>query len=434
MTRPAWAQIDETHDPARTSWVESANGHPDFPIQNLPFGVFSPRGGVAIGDLILDLSALLDEGALYLDNREILGLAAAPTLNGFLAAPAAARRELRQALSAWLSDQHTAHALAPPFFWPMAECTLHMPASVGDYTDFYAGIRHAENVGRLFRPDQPLLPNYKYVPIAYHGRASSVRASGALVIRPNGQTKGPGDDSPRFGPSARLDYEVELGVWLAGGNAPGVMTSIADAGDQVAGVCLLNDWSARDLQTWEYQPLGPFLAKSFATTVSPWIVMAEALAPFRTAQPPRPEGDPAPLPHLWHEADQAFGALALEIEVWLRTPSMTQAERIALCDARDLYWTLGQMVAHHGSNGCDLRSGDLFGTGTISGAAEDSVGSLLERTVGGSKPLRLASGEERTFLKDGDEVVLIGRCRADGYVSIGTGACVGMIAPAPALG
>ena len=439
MSRPSWAQIDETHDPARTSWVESANGHPDFPIQNLPFGVFSPqrgppRGGVAIGDQILDLQALLDEGAIFLDNREVLQLAAAPLLNNLLAAPAAARRELRRALSAWLADPRSAHAVEPPLFWPAADCTLHLPVRVGDYTDFYAGIHHAENVGKLFRPDQPLLPNYKHVPIAYHGRASSVRPSGALVIRPNGQTKAPADETPRFGPSARLDYEVELGVWLAGGNAPGVMTSIGRSGEQVAGMCLLNDWSARDLQTWEYQPLGPFLAKSFATSVSPWIVTVEALAPYREAQAARPEGDPAPLPHLWDEADQSFGALALEIEVWLRTPSMGEAERIATCDARDLYWTIGQMVAHHGSNGCDLHAGDLFGTGTISGSSPDTVGSLLERTVGGSKPLRLSNGGERTFLKDGDEIVLLGRCRAEGFVSIGTGACAGMIAPAPSLG
>ncbi len=292
----------------------------------------------------------------------------------------------------------------------MDACRLHLPARVGDYTDFYVGIHHATNVGKLFRPDNPLLPNYKYVPIGYHGRASTIGISGESVRRPNGQTLPPGASEPNFGPSRRLDYELELGIWIGPGNARGEPIDIAEAGEHVAGFCLLNDWSARDLQAWEYQPLGPFLSKSFATTVSPWVVMPEALEPFRCAQPARAQGDPQPLPYLFDMHDQQRGAFDLELEVLLHTEAMRArglpAERITLSSTRHMYWTVAQLVAHHSVNGCALQPGDLFGSGTLSGETPQSCGSLLEITGGGKQPLTLPGGETRTFLEDGDEVIL----------------------------
>ena len=412
--------IDETHDPARTSWVEDAERHADFPIQNLPLGIFSPAGsgarpGVAIGGHVLDLAgiaALLPDAAA----RTLGGT----TLNALFALPAADRVALRRRLSALLSDRGHADAIAP-MLHDRAACTLHLPAAIGDYTDFYAGIRHAENVGRLFRPDAPLLPNYKYVPIGYHGRASSIRVSGDPVRRPSGQRKPADAEAPVFGPSARLDHEVELGIWIGQGNPLGQPIAIGEAGAHVAGLCLLNDWSARDLQAWEYQPLGPFLAKSFHSTVSPWVVTAEALAPFRIAQPVRPSGDPQPLAYLWDEGDQQGGAFAITIEAWLRTPAMREPHRLSRVEASRLYWTIAQLVTHHGSNGCNLRPGDLLGTGTISGDAPQSFGSLLEITRGGAEPLTLPGGETRTFLQDGDEVTLTARVEAPGFVPIGFG-------------
>lgn len=427
--------VDETHDPRRTSWVPGADGHPDFPVQNLPLGVFSPAGGAprigtAIGDRIVDLSGiatLLPEG--------VAPALAHPTLNVLFALPAGERLALRRRLSTLLSDP--AHRVAvEPMLHAAADCTMHLPCAVRDYTDFYAGIHHAEAVGRLFRPDAPLLPNYKWVPIGYHGRASSVRPSGVPVTRPNGQRKGT-TDAPGFGLSERLDYELELGVWLAGGTTLGEPIPIARAAGHVAGLCLLNDWSARDLQTWEYQPLGPFLAKSFHTTVSPWVVTIEALAPFRVPQPPRPEGDPRPLPHLWDDADQAAGAFAIDLDVALSTQAMRVAgdapRRLSRASATDLYWTVAQLVAHHGSNGCDVGAGDLFGTGTISAADDDGQGSLIEITRGGRHAVTLDNGEERTFLLDGDTVTLSAIARADGFVPIGFGACTATILPAPAI-
>jgi fumarylacetoacetase len=436
---PRHPSIDETHDPDRLSWVESANSHPDFPIQNLAHGVFSPpgepnrpRGGVAIGDHILDLSALEETGVLKGEAQEVGRTAAEASLNAFMALPSQARRGLRRELSVWLSkSQATAPKTTAPLFYRQAECRMHLPAQIGDYTDFYAGIRHAENIGRLFRPDNPLLPNYKHVPIAYHGRASSIRPSGALVSRPSGQTNPTQSDAPKFGPAGRLDYEVELGVWISGGNALGEPIPIAQASEAIAGYCLLNDWSARDIQAWEYQPLGPFLSKSFATTLSPWLITAEALAPFRTGPAPREAGDPSPLPYLDDPQDHAAGALAITIEVWLSTAAGrargAAPQKLATCDARDLYWTPAQMVAHHSSNGCNLRAGDLFGSGTISGASPDALGSLIELTGGGARPLRLDTGEERTFLLAGDEIILRGRCEREGFRSIGFGDCVGRV-------
>jgi fumarylacetoacetase len=306
-----------------------------------------------------------------------------------------------------------------------------VPTSVGDYTDFFAGIAHATNTGRLFRPDAPLLPNYKYVPVAYHGRASSVCASGAPVRRPRGQRKPQNQDAPDYGPSRNLDYELELGIWIGPGNELGEPIPIGEASRHVAGFCLLNDWSARDIQAWEYQPLGPFLAKSFHTSISPWIVTPEALAPFRAAQAPRPEGDPAPLPHLFDARDQEQGALDIGFEVALLTERMRAAGAapyvLSRVNARALYWTVAQMVAHHSSNGCNLRPGDLFGSGTVSGYDPSSYGSLLEITRGGREPVSLPNGEVRRFLEDGDEVIFRARCEGAGKVSIGFGECRGRI-------
>ena len=422
-------KIDETHDPALKSWVPGADGHPDFPVQNLPYGIFSlgggePRPGVAIGDRLLDLAAI--GGLLPVEPG-------GHTLNAILKLPPEPRLALRRKLSNLLSDEGHRPALAPHLH-DRAAATMHLPAAIGDYTDFYAGIHHATNVGRQFRPDEPLLPNYKHVPIGYHGRASSIRPSGVPVIRPRGQRRPPGADAPVFGPTARLDYELELGVWVGRGNNLGDAIPIGEAAEHIGGFCLLNDWSARDFQAWEYQPLGPFLAKNFHTTISPWVITPEALAPFHLPQPPRPDGDPRPLDYLWDEADQAGGALAIDLEVRLLTARMREAgappQRLSRGPASNMYWTAAQILAHHASNGCNLNPGDLLGTGTISAPSEDGFGSLLELSYGGTRPIRLPEGEERSFLEDGDEVILSATARADGYRSIGFGECRAMVLPA----
>lgn len=426
--------IDHTHDPKLESWVESANGHADFPIQNLPLGIFSTAGhsarpGVAIGDMILELSGVA--GSLpYAVATSVAGT----TLNALLALPAADRVALRRTVSGLLSDP--AHrGIVAPFLHRTEDCTLHLPTAIGDYTDFYVGIHHAMNVGKQFRPDNPLLPNYKYVPIGYHGRASSVRPSGVPVVRPNGQRKAPDDAAPTFGPSRRLDYELELGIWVGQANALGQPIPIATAHEHIAGYCLLNDWSARDIQAWEYQPLGPFLAKNFHSTISPWIVTTEALAPFRLAQPPRAEGDPAPLDYLRDETDQNQGAFALELEVLLASAAMREQGvapfLLSHGPATNMYWTMAQIVTHHASNGCNLQSGDLIGTGTISAPDAGGFGSLLEISQGGKQAITLPTGETRTFLLDGDSVIMRAAARAGDYVPIGFGPCFAMILPAP---
>ena len=425
--------MDQTHDPARRSWVESANDHPEFPIQNLALGIFAPSGGlaragVAIGEMILDLPAALPDL-----------VAPGPTLNPLLAAGPGRRRALRQRLSALLATGSGERARLEPLLHPAATCTMHLPAAIGDYTDFFAGIQHATNTGKLFRPDNPLLPNYKYVPVAYHGRASSVRAPGPAVFRPCGQRKLPDEAAPSYGPCRNLDYELELGVWIGPGNDPGQPIPVARAADHIAGFCLLNDWSARDIQSWEYQPLGPFLAKNFHTTISPWIVTPEAMAPFRATAYARPAEDPAPLPYLTDPADQSGGGLTIRFTVAIRTQRMRQAgaapHPLSHVGADALYWTVAQMVAHHTGNGCDLQSGDLFGSGTISGADPGSFGSLMELSQGGRTPIALPNGETRRFLEDGDEIVFTARAEAPGCVPIGFGACVGTIsAPPPAPG
>ncbi len=424
----------------RRSWVVSANGHPDFPMQNLPLGVFtcnnlSKRGGVAIGDRIFDLQAALDASLFNGVARFAAEAASRDQLNDFFALGASARQALRTELLHLLDEKspqrERLQAMSETLLHPMTDCQMHLPAKVGDYTDFYVGIHHAINVGRLFRPDNPLLPNYKYLPIAYHGRASTLCVSGTPVKRPSGQALAPGADVPSFGPCKRLDYELEMGVWIGPGNEVGEPIAIADAEQHIAGFCLLNDWSARDLQAWEYQPLGPFLSKSFATSLSPWVVTAEALAPFRCAQPQRPTGDPTPLRYLFDAADQKGGALDIELEVLLLTAQMKEhglaPHRLALSNTLNMYWTVAQMVAHHSVNGCKLQPGDVFGTGTLSGPQAGQFGSLLEMTEGGKHPIELPDGQTRTFLQAGDEVILTARCRREGHVSIGFGECRGVI-------
>jgi fumarylacetoacetase len=429
-----------------TSWVESANGHADFPIQNLPFGVFrrahsneAPRVGVAIGDHILDVAACLAADLFdHVDDLVERGgrACASPSLNALMAQGAPVRRALRAAIMRLLASDAAVHdrQIAQHALVAQAEAELFLPVQVGDYTDFYASVHHATNVGSMFRPDNPLLPNYKYVPIGYHGRASSLVVSGTPVVRPCGQRKGPNDAEPTVGPSRSLDYELELGAFVGTGNALGDTIPLRDAEEHLWGVCLLNDWSARDIQSWEYQPLGPFLAKNFASTISPWVVTMEALAPFRAPLAPRAEGDPAPLPYLSDTTDAARGGLALTVEVWLRTARMRSAGdaavRISQGSSLDLYWSFAQMLTHHASSGCNLRPGDLLGSGTISGAAVDSRGCLLELTWRGAQPITLPNGETRGFLEDGDEVILAAYAERDGEVRIGLGRCAGEVRPA----
>jgi fumarylacetoacetase len=411
------------------SWCESAEGS-DFPIENLPLGIFSVgerdrRPGVAVGDYVLDLTGIAD--LLDEDWRADLSQ---PVLNGWLARGSEAQQALRQRLQELLSDEQYRDEVEPQLIG-QTEVRLHVPCLVGDYTDFYVGIHHATNVGKQFRPDNPLLPNYKYVPIGYHGRASSVRASGEPVIRPNGQRMAPDADSPECGPSRRLDYELELGIWIGEGNELGSPIPISRAADHIAGYCLLNDWSARDLQAWEYQPLGPFLAKNFLTSVSPWVVSPQALARFRKPMPPRPAGDPEPLPYLSDPSDRESGALGIQLEVTLTTEKMRSAglaPHILSRGSADaaMYWSAAQIVAHHSSNGCNLQPGDLIGTGTLSTDSAGGLGSLLEISQGGKQPVQLANGETRTFLEDGDEVTLKAWCEGEG-VRIGFGECVGRV-------
>ncbi len=432
--------LNETHDAGLRSWVASANtGACDFPIQNLPHAVFRRagsqeawRGGVAIGDQVLDLARASEARALGAAVQPQLAAAAQPRLNDYMAMGPAAWSALRLALSRALREGAAEQAVLQPLLIPLAEVEYTVPAQVGDYTDFYTSVHHATNVGKLFRPDNPLMENYKWVPIGYHGRASSLRVSGVDFRRPLGQLKAP-DAAPALKPCARLDYELEMGIYTSGGNAWGEAISMDQAEDHIFGLCLLNDWSARDVQAWEYQPLGPFLSKSFATTLSPWIVTLEALQPYRTAFA-RPAGDPQPLPYLDSPANRERGALDVQLGVELQTARMRAegqaAERITRTSYRHAYWTMAQLVAHHSVNGCDLRPGDLLGTGTLSGPTASEAGALLELTEGGKKPLALANGESRTFLQDGDAVVLRGWCEKPGAARIGFGECRATVLPA----
>ena len=433
--------FNPTHDPARLSWIQSANPPTaDFPLQNLPYGVFrtapdaAPHIGTAIGDQILDLSAAAEAELLFPASRPACRQS---TLNALMACGPAVWSELRIRLSELLGADSCPDSLRPKVdrcLVPQAGAEMLLPATIGGYTDFYASIFHATNVGSMFRPDQPLLPNYKWVPIGYHGRSSSIVVSGSPVRRPQGQLM-PADASvPVFGPCKNLDYELELGAFVGPGNATGKRIPLAEAAGHLFGVVLLNDWSARDIQAWEYQPLGPFLAKNFATTISPWIVTMEALAPFRVPAFTRPAGDPAPLPYLADPRDAAFGALDLTLEVWLITPRMREAglapHRLSSGNFQTMYWTLAQLLAHHASNGCNLQPGDLLGSGTVSGGTKASRGCLLEQTWRGTEPLTLPGGEERRFLQDGDEVILRGYAERAGARRIGLGECRGLVLPA----
>lgn len=435
--------INDTHDEKLKSWVESANDDDtDFPIQNLPFGVFRPAGaeeeprvGIAIGDRILDVAACRQRGLLK-GKVFAAGLACdAPALNALMALGPDLWTTLRERISELLRvdgpGMAEARSKVEKCLSPMKTAELLLPVEIGDYTDFYASVYHATNVGSMFRPDNPLLPNYKHIPVAYHGRASSVVVGGTPIRRPSGQTKADDADGPSFGPSKLLDYELEVGVFIGPANQHGESVPIQRAENHVFGMCLVNDWSARDIQKWEYQPLGPFLAKSFATTISPWVVTLEALAPFRAPAFARPKGDPTPLPHLDSPENRETGGIDLTLEVFLASEQMREKGleplRISRGSFTDMYWTIAQMVAHHTSNGCNLRPGDLLASGTVSGPDEGARGCLLEHTWRGENPFQLPTGEERKFLKDGDEVIMRGFCERDGFARIGLGECRGTI-------
>jgi len=434
--------LDETHDPGTRSWVGSANRpETEFPIQNLPFGVFGRRDagtariGVAIGDSVVDIGGVANQRSLALGDEATLEACRKDSLDALMALGTGPCGAVRKRLHALLRKEASANdrETMSRHLVRQADVEMRLPAVVGDYTDFYASIFHATNVGKLFRPDNPLLPNYKYVPIGYHGRASSLVVSGVPVRRPCGQTRD-GNADPTFGPSKALDYELEVGFFVGTGNVLGDTIPIGEAEDHLFGICLVNDWSARDVQSWEYQPLGPFLAKSFATSVSPWVVTMEALAPFRGPAFAREPGDPAPLPYLFDSGDQETGGLDLQLEVFVSSARMRDEKmmpmRLSRSNFRDMYWTMAQMLTHHASNGCNLRSGDLLASGTVSGVEKDARGCLLEITSRGKEPITLPSGEQRKFLEDGDEVTLRGFCEREGFRRIGLGSCRGVVHPA----
>lgn len=434
-------ELDPTHDPALRSWVQSAQVPASpFPIQNLPFGcyvrsgVHEPRVAVAIGDELVDVVALLDAGLVEGEAEVAARACRSGRLNELMALGRSHARALRARLSALLSEGNEEIAQSGAvsrILLRSADVEMVLPARVGDYTDFYASVHHATNVGSMFRPDNPLLPNYKWIPIGYHGRASSIVVSGTSVPRPWGQTRADDASAPVYGPTRRLDYELEVGVFVGAGNELGQTVPLRDAEHHLFGVCLVNDWSARDVQAWEYQPLGPFLAKSFATSLSPWVVTFDALAPFRCAPSARPEEDPQPLPHLAYAPTDFQGGLDLQLEVLLSTQHMREAgvspHRLSHGSFSDLYWTLGQMFTHHTSNGCNLRPGDLLASGTVSGPQKENRGCLLELSWRGSEPIVLPNGEERRFLEDGDEVIVRGQCAREGFVGIGLGECRGLV-------
>lgn len=426
--------IDATHDPDRRSWVDGADDS-EFPIQSLPFGVFAhgdtTRVGIAIADRVLDLTALHGTGLLDGDAAPVAEAATAGILNPVMAQSPAAIVAFRRRVADLLTAGAAEAGRVEPCLRDAADCVMRLPARIGDYTDFYASVHHATNVGSMFRPDNPLLPNYKYIPVGYHGRASSVVVDGTPVVRPVGQTKADDADAPSVGPSRLLDYELEVGVFVGPGNPHGQPVRLAEAEGHLFGICLVNDWSARDVQKWEYVPLGPFLAKSFATSVSPWVVPMHALAPYRVPAFARPDGDPAPLPYLEEPDNQTSGGIDLTLEVHLRTARMREsgeaAVRLSQGSFTNMYWTFAQMLTHHTMNGCNLRPGDLMASGTVSGPDKDSRGSLLELSWRGTEPIQLPNGEERRFLQDGDEVILRGWCEREGRARIGLGSCSGVV-------
>lgn len=437
--------LNQTHDPRRRSWVTTANpvdGKPasDFPIQNLPHGVFRRRGsqenwrgGVAIGDQILDIAALLAKGLLPASVEDAARKASSASLNDYMALPSAQRSEMRQVLSDLLVEGAAQAGQVTACLVPQESVELSLAARIENFTDFYSSLHHATNVGALFRPDNPLLPNYKWLPVGYTGRTSSIRPSGTDVIRPKGQLKDADAPAPVYAPCRRLDYEVELGFLIGPGNELGHPIDIARADDHIFGLCLLNDWSARDIQAWEYQPLGPLLSKSFQTSLSPWVVTLEALEPFRTGFS-RPDGDQEPLPHLQCEQMRVRGSIDIRLQMYLQSQSMREAGLAPhlISDSRftDAYWSMWQLVAHQTSNGTNLCPGDLLGSGTLSGREPNSRACLLEMTQGGAHPVNLPNGEKRTFLADGDTLIMRAYCDKEGAARIGFGECRATVLPA----
>lgn len=434
-------QLNETHQPELRSWIASANDEQtDFPIQNLPFAIFRRQGshekfraGVAIGEHIVDLKAAHKAGVFSMSLTPMLKTLHKPTLNKFMGLGKKAWSELRLELSRALRSDSSLQTQLEHCLVPQSQAEYKMPARIGDYTDFYTSINHATNIGKLFRPDNPLLPNYQWIPIGYHGRSSSIEVSGHSFHRPKGQLKMADTDAPVLAPCKRLDYELEVGIYIGKGNALGHSIEIDDAEDHVFGLCMFNDWSARDIQAWEYQPLGPFLSKSFASTVSPWIVTMEAMAPYRQAWS-RPADHPQPLPYLESHGNRNSGAVNMYLEVLLQTAKMKAggdgAERVALSNFNQSYWTIAQMVTHHSVNGCNLKPGDFFGSGTQSGTSDNSFGALIEATNGGKNPITLGNGETRAFLEDGDTVTLNGWCDSEGAPRIGFGHAIATVLPA----
>jgi fumarylacetoacetase len=430
--------LDETHDPQARSWVESANRvDGEFPIQNLPFAVFRRndpadefRGGVAIGDQIVDLAALAKLGLFEAQAARGVDAGARSSLNSLMQLGPPVWSAVRRALFEGLREGSNLQSGLRSCLVPQSAAQYSLPAHIGDYTDFYTSVYHATAVGRMMRPDNPLLPNYRWIPIGYHGRSSSIGVSGQSFRRPQGQRLPPGAAQPVVGPSTRLDYELELGVFVGVGNPPGTPIPMAEAETHIFGLCLLNDWSARDLQAWEYQPLGPFLAKNFATTISPWIVTLQALAPYRVPFV-RPEPAPSPLPYLDSSWNRHGGAIDIRLEALIQSAAMRERHepphRLSSTTFRHAYWTIAQLVAHHTINGCDLRAGDLLGTGTQSGPTPGEAGSLLELSAGGSQPITIARGEERTFLQDGDSIIFRGWCAKPGMARIGFGTAQGHV-------
>ena len=434
-------EINETHDPELKSWVESANDpNTDFPIQNLPFCTFKrsrtdvlPIIGVRIGDQLLDLVEMWHDAVFQTDDPSPYDRPFA-ALNDVLGAHTRQNSNVRRQLISLLAENSDKKETISKYLTPVSKAEIALPAYIGNYTDFYCSIFHATNVGSMFRPDNPLMPNYKYVPIGYHGRASSIVVSGTDIKRPKGQNRSDAEKPPVFIPAKNLDYEMELGFFVGRGNEMGEPIPISQAEEHIFGMCLVNDWSGRDIQAWEYQPLGPFLAKNFATTISPFVVTMEALAPFRTTAFERPEGDPEPLDYLNDENNRKFGGLDINFEVYIQTERMRseniEPHLLSRSNAKDLYWTVGQMLTHHASNGCNLQTGDLIASGTVSGKEKNERGCLLELTWRGTEPIELPSGETRRFLEDGDEIIMKGYCEREGFRRIGFGECRGRILPA----
>ncbi|MGI8638584.1 MAG: fumarylacetoacetase [Pyrinomonadaceae bacterium] len=438
-------EINETHDQNLKSWVESANApDTDFPIQNLPFCIFTRsctyenvRIGIGIGDYVLDVYACY-ECCLFDDESFNIAVSADNYCldHSVMKKNASLQKAFRRRLTEILSDNadEKTRKNVERNLIPMDEVEFHLPAHIGDYTDFYCSIFHAANVGAMFRPDNPLLPNYKYIPIGYHGRASSIFVSGTEITRPKGQNHSDADAPPVYIPCKNLDYEMEVGFFVGKCTDMGETIPIENAEEHIFGLCLVNDWSARDIQSWEYQPLGPFLAKSFATSVSPFVVTMEALAPFRVPAFERDADDPQPLDYLSDETNQKSGGFDINLEVYIQTAKMRDENvepfLLSRSNMKDLYWTIGQMLTHHASNGCNLQTGDLMATGTVSGEEKDARGCLLELTRRGKEPIQLPNGEERRFLEDGDEVIMKGFCEREGFRRIGFGECCGIILPA----